>query len=87
LKRTHPVLRSILSDFDGPMDVIPVSDPAIFSETQRFAQTQAIMQRAAQVPQLYDPRKVEEMFLRAMKVPDDEVLQPAPSERRHGSRQ
>jgi hypothetical protein len=66
-------------DFDGPMDVIPVSDPAIFSETQRFAQIQAIMQRAAQVPQLYDPRKVEEMFLRAMKVPDDEVLQPAPA--------
>lgn len=65
-------------DFDGPMDVVPVSDPAIFSETQRFAQIQAIMQRAAMVPQLYDPRKVEEMFLRAMKVPDDEVLQPAP---------
>lgn len=65
-------------DFDGPMDVVPVSDPAIFSETQRFAQVQAIMQRAAMVPQLYDPRKVEEMFLRAMKVPDDEVLQPAP---------
>lgn len=66
-------------DFDGPMDVVPVSDPNIFSETQRFAQIQAIMQRAAQVPQLYDPRKVEEMFLRAMKVPDDEVLQPAPA--------
>jgi hypothetical protein len=67
------------SDFDGPLDVIPVSDPAIFSETQRFAQVQAIMQRAALVPQLYEPRKVEEMFLRAMKVPADEVLQPAPA--------
>ena len=66
-------------DFDGPMDVIPVSDPTIFSETQRFAQIQAIMQRAAQAPQLYDPRKVEEMFLRAMKVPKDEVLQPTPA--------
>ena len=67
------------SDFDGPLDIIPVSDPAIFSETQRFAQIQAIMQRAAMVPQLYDPRKVEEMFLRAMKVPEDEVLQPKPA--------
>lgn len=65
-------------DFDGPMDVIPVSDPAIFSETQRFAQVQAIMQRAAMMPQLYDARKVEEMFLRALKVPDDDVLQPKP---------
>lgn len=66
------------SDFDGPMDIIPVSDPAIFSETQRFAQTQAIMQRAQAMPQLYDARKVEEMFLRNMKVPENEVLNPKP---------
>ena len=66
------------SDFDGPMDVIPVSDPAIFSETQRFAQTQAIMQRAQVMPQMYDARKVEEMFLRNMKVPANDVLQPLP---------
>jgi hypothetical protein len=64
------------SDFDGPLDVVPVSDPAIFSETQRFAQVQAIMQRAAMVPQMYDARKVEEMFLRTLKVPVDDVLQP-----------
>ncbi len=63
------------SDFDGPLDVVPVSDPQIFSETQRFAQTQAIMQRAAVAPQLYDQRKVEEMFLRSMKVETD-ILQP-----------
>jgi hypothetical protein len=66
------------SDFDGPLDVIPVSDPAIFSETQRFAQTQAVMQRAQVMPQMYDARKVEEMFLRNMKVPVNEVLQPLP---------
>jgi hypothetical protein len=68
------------SDFDGPLDVVPVSDPAIFSETQRFAQVQAIMARAAAMPQLYDPRKVEEMFLRTLKVPADEVLQPQPAQ-------
>lgn len=67
------------SDFDGPLDVIPVSDPAIFSETQRFAQVQAIMQRSAMLPGMYDPRKVEEMFLRTLKVPEDEVLQPKPA--------
>ena len=66
------------SDFDGPLDVIPVSDPAIFSDTQRFAQTQAIMQRATLMPQMYDARKVEERFLRDMKVPEAEVLQPKP---------
>lgn len=67
------------SDFDGPLDIVPVSDPAIFSETQRFAQVQAIMQRAALVPQMYDARKVETMFLRTLKVPADEVLQPEPA--------
>ncbi len=65
-------------DFDGPLDVIPVSDPAIFSETQRFAQVQALMQRAAMIPGMYDQRKVEEMFLRAMKIPDNDVLKPDP---------
>jgi len=65
-------------DFDGPLDVIPVSDPAIFSETQRFAQVQALMQRSAMMPGMYDQRKVEEMFLRAMKIPDNDVLKPDP---------
>ena len=68
------------SDFDGPMDIIPVSDPAIFSETQRFAQIQAIMQRSQLFPQMYDLRKVEEMFLRTLKVPDSEVLKPKPAQ-------
>ena len=66
------------SDFDGPLDVIPVSDPSIFSDTQRFAQTQALMQRAQQAPQMYDARKVEERFLRDLKVPENEVLVPKP---------
>lgn len=66
------------SDFDGPMDVVPVSDPAIFSEAQRFAQVQAVVQRAAALPQMYDLRKVEEMFLRSLKISTDDVLQPAP---------
>lgn len=66
------------SDFDGPMDIVPVSDPAIFSETQRFAQVQAITQRSAMLPQLYDQRKVEEMFLRSLRVSDTDVLQATP---------
>lgn len=63
------------ADFDGPMDVIPVSDPNIFSETQRFAQIQALIQRSAMMPQMYNLRKIEEMFISALKVPDD-VLAP-----------
>lgn len=67
------------ADFDGPLDVVPVSNPAIFSETQRFAQIQAVIQRAGALPQMYDMRKVEEMFLRTLKIPADEVLQPLPA--------
>ena len=78
IKRWVPDLDITPADFDGPMDVVPVSDPSIFSEAQRFAQTQAILQRAQALPQLYDVRKVEEMFLRNMKLSTDDVLQPAP---------
>jgi hypothetical protein len=70
-------------DFDGVLDVVPVSDPNIFSETQRFAQIQAIAQRAAAIPGMYNLRKVEERILETLKVPDaKELLSPAmePSE-------
>jgi hypothetical protein len=67
------------SDFDGPMNVVPVSDPNIFSEAQRFAQVQAVMQRSKEMPQLYDLRKVEIMFLERLKVPQGkDLLLPAP---------
>ena len=58
------------ADFDGPLDVVPVSDPNIFSEAQRFAQMQAVAQRAQLMPQLYDLRKVEERILKTLKIPD-----------------
>jgi hypothetical protein len=71
------------ADFEGPIDVVPVSDPNIFSEAQRIAQMQAIMQRADTHPQLYDQVKVEQMFLERTKVPNATDLlnkQPEPQE-------
>jgi hypothetical protein len=62
------------ADFEGPMDVVPVSDPAIFSEAQRFAQVQAVSQRAAALPQLYNQRKVEERLLETLRVPNPKEL-------------
>lgn len=71
------------SDFQGPMDIVPVSDPNIFSETQRYAQMQFVAQRAAALPQLYDQRAVEEMLLERSKIPNAEKLlvkKPEPQE-------
>ena len=67
-------------DFIGPLDVVPVSDPNIFSETQRFAQVQAVAQRAAALPQLYNQRKVEQRILETLKIPDAEALLNPPIE-------
>lgn len=61
-------------DFRGPLDVVPVSDPNIFSETQRYAQVQALAQRAQVLPQLYNVRKVEERLLETLKIPNAKEL-------------
>lgn len=60
-------------DFDKPTDVVPVSDPNIFSEAQRFAQVQAIAQRSLNNP-LYNQRKVEECILETLKIPNAKDL-------------
>jgi hypothetical protein len=70
------------SDFDGVLDVVPVSDPNIFSEAQRYAQVQAVAQRAAALPQLYNLRKVEERLLDTLKVPNAKELLNPPVEPR-----
>ena len=56
-------------DFKRNTDVIPVSDPHIFSETQRMAQTQAVMALMGQFPDQFKTKKVLERFLKQMKVP------------------
>ena len=72
------------SDFDGPMDVIPVSDPNIFSDMQRYAQIEVIASRAQAMPQLYDVRAVEEMILERTKIPNaaKKLLVPIPQPQR-----
>lgn len=65
---------ALRSDFEGPLDVVPVSDPEVFSDVQRFAQLQLISQRAMTLPMLYDLRKVEELILSRTKVPNAKEL-------------
>mgnify|MGYP003332379701 FL=1 len=56
-------------DFARVTDVIPVSDPHIFSETQRMAQTQAVMAIMDKNPDLFNKRAVIQRFLKQIKVP------------------
>jgi hypothetical protein len=63
-------------DFAYNNDVRPVSDPNIFSETQRLAQNQAILQMAASAPPgMFDVRAAYRRVLLQLKVPNvDEIL-------------
>ena len=63
------------ADFDDRIDIIPVSDPNIFSTAQRIAQAQAVMQMANAAPQLHDIYKAYKRMYEAIRIPNaDEVL-------------
>jgi hypothetical protein len=71
-------------DFASNTDVIPVSDPHIFSETQRMAQSQAVMALMEKNPDLFNRKVVVERFLKQIKVPGiNEIMKdvPAPEKR------
>ena len=71
-------------DFGRNTDVEPVSDPHIFSETQRMAQNQAVLSLAKDYPQQFNVGKVIARVLKQMKVPninDIMVDIPAPEQR------
>jgi hypothetical protein len=64
------------NDYDGRVDVIPISDPNIFSSMQRIAQGQALIELSDSHPQLYNQMECHERFLKAIRIPDPEgVLQ------------
>lgn len=67
-----------VADFADNSDVQPVSDPNIFSETQRITQAQTVLQLAGQAPQLYDMREAHLRILKLLKVPDIEKVMPNP---------
>jgi len=64
-------------DFIRNTDVVPVSDPHIFSETQRMAQSQAVLQLMTQFPGAFDQRAVLSRMLKQMKVPNVTELMPS----------
>jgi len=73
-------------DFKRNTDVVPVSDPHIFSETQRMAQIQAVMQVMEKHPDLFNRKSVIERFLKQIKVPGvNELMKDVPDPEKRDS--
>ncbi len=64
--------------FDNTDDIAPVSDPNIFSEAQRFAQMQAVMQLMADPTINYNRIEGHRRMLRLLNVSNPDQLLPEP---------
>ena len=67
-------------DFDGSVDVIPVSDPNIFSMTQRITLAQTQLQMAQAAPELHDLRESYKKMYIALNIKDIDALLPPEQE-------
>ena len=69
-------------DFDGRVDIIPVSDPNIFSQSQRITMAQELLQMVQSNPEIHGPMGTYEAYRRmyaALGVDNVEsLLQPPP---------
>ena len=67
------------SDFDNRIDIIPVADPNIFSQTQRISIAQSEMQIAMTNPQMHNIYHAYRHMYEALGVKDiDQLLPPPP---------
>ena len=57
-------------DYDGKIDVIPVTDPNAASLSQRVVQYQAALQLASQAPQMYDLPELHRQMLTVLGIQD-----------------
>ena len=69
-------------DFDGNVDVIPISDPNIFSQSQRITMAQELLQMVQSNPEVHGPMGIYEAYRRmyaALGVDNVEsLIQPPP---------
>jgi hypothetical protein len=67
------------SDFDGSINVVPISNPNVFSQAQRIALAQAQLQMATQAPEMHNMHEAFRRMYDALGVKDVDKLLNAPS--------
>ena len=68
------------TDFDDRVDVIPVSDPNIFSMAQRVMLAQQELQMAQAAPQIHDLREAYKRMYEALEVKNIDLILPPQAE-------
>ena len=68
------------ADFDDRVDVIPVSDPNIFSMSQRVTLAQTELQLAQSAPELHNLREAYRRMYQALEVENIDQILPLPPE-------
>ena len=63
-------------DFDGRVDILPVSDPNASTQAMKIIQMQSVAQLAAQNPELYDIKELHTQALHAFGIRNQERLMP-----------
>jgi hypothetical protein len=66
------------TDFDNRVDIIPVADPNIFSQTQRITVAQTELQMAMSNPQMHNIYQAYRHMYEALGVKDIDILLPPP---------
>jgi len=67
-----------VKDFDDTVDILPVADPNIFSQTQRISMAQTQLQLAQSNPQLHDLYQAYRSMYNAIGVKDINAILPQP---------
>ena len=67
-------------DFDNSVDVLPISDPNIFSMTQRIVLAQTQLQMAQAAPELHDLKEAYRKMYLALNIKDIDAILPREEE-------